>query len=158
MTKDSTKTSHINLKIILVILLFPLLTLPSSLLAQANDECLMCHDDRDLKGKVNGRTRSLFISSSTINSSIHADIECTDCHEDIDGENLPHRKVFKRVECGNCHDDVMDLYKECLHGQAKAKGDPLAPLCQDCHGKHDILPIADHNSTSCAYENSITLR
>jgi len=146
MTNDSRKTSHNNLKFILPILLFWMLCLPSSLLAQANDECLMCHDDKDLKGKVNGRTRSLFISSGTINSSVHTDIECTDCHEDIDGDDLPHRKVFKRVECGNCHDDVMDLYKECLHGQAKAKGDPLAPLCQDCHGKHNILPIADHNS------------
>ena len=98
MMKDSVKTSHINLRIILVTLLFPLLILPSPLLAQANDECLMCHDDKDLKGKVNGRTKSLFISSGTINSSVHADIECTDCHEDIDGENLPHREVFKRVE------------------------------------------------------------
>ena len=146
MTKDSLKTSHNNLKFILPILLFLLLALPSSLLAQANDECLMCHDDRDLKGKVNGRTRSLFISSNTINSSVHADIECTDCHEDIDGDDLPHRKVYKRVECGNCHDDVMELYQECLHGQPKAKGDPLAPLCQDCHGKHDILVVKDHNS------------
>ncbi|RLC50487.1 MAG: hypothetical protein DRI23_06970 [Candidatus Cloacimonadota bacterium] len=106
----------------------------------------MCHDDRDLKGKVNGRTRSVFINSSTVNSSVHADLACTDCHEDIDGDDLPHREVFKRVECGNCHDDVMDLYKDCLHGQAKAKGDPLAPICQNCHGKHDILPVTDPNS------------
>ncbi len=33
-----------------------------------------------------------------------------------------------------------------LHGKAKAKGDPLAPLCQDCHGNHNILPVKDHNS------------
>jgi len=146
MMNDSKKNSHINLKLILTILFFFPLTLQSSLLAQANEECLMCHDDRDLKGKVNGRTKSLYVSSGTINSSVHADIECTDCHEDIDGEDLPHREVFKKVECGNCHDDVMELYQECLHGQAKAKGDPLAPLCQDCHGKHNILPISDHNS------------
>ena len=143
---DSTKTSHKNLKIILTFLFFSLLTSLSSLLAQANDDCLMCHDDRDLKGKVNGRTRSVFINSSTVNSSVHADLACTDCHEDIDGDDLPHREVFKRVECGNCHDDVMDLYKDCLHGQAKAKGDPLAPICQNCHGKHDILPVTDPNS------------
>ena len=74
MTKDSTKTSHINLKIILTVLFFPLFTSPSSLLAQTNDDCLMCHDDRDLKGKVNGRTRSLFISSNTLNYSIHTDL------------------------------------------------------------------------------------
>ena len=89
----------------------------------------MCHDDRDLKGKVNGRTRSLFISSKTFNSSVHTDLECTDCHEDIDSEDLPHREVFKRVECGNCHNDVMELYQDCLHEQAKAKRDPLAPIC-----------------------------
>lgn len=139
---DLMKTSHIDLKIILTLLLLPLLT-SDSLFAQENGDCLMCHDDRDLKGKVNGRTRSLFISSNTFNSSVHADLECTDCHEDIDGDDLPHREVFNIVECGNCHDDVMELYKDCLHGKAKAKGDPLAPICQDCHGKHDILPVAD---------------
>jgi len=139
------KTPHIDLKIILTILLLTLLN-SFSLFAQENDDCLMCHDDRDLKGKVNGRTRSLFISSKTFNSSVHTDLECTDCHEDIDSEDLPHREVFKRVECGNCHDDVIELYQDCLHGQAKAKGDPLAPICQDCHGKHDILPVSDHNS------------
>ena len=109
MMNDSKKNFHINLKLILTILLFLLLTLQSSLLAQANEECLMCHDDRDLKGKVNGRTRSVFINSSTVNSSVHADLACTDCHEDIDGDDLPHREVFKRVECGNCHNEVMVL-------------------------------------------------
>lgn len=114
--------------------------------AQDNDECLMCHDDNKLRGKSNGRTVSLYVSEKNFTSSVHGDLDCKDCHEDIDADDIPHRKTFKRVECGSCHDDVAELYTECLHGKAKARGDPLAPLCQDCHGKHDILPVSDHNS------------
>ena len=117
------------------------------LFAQDKDECLMCHDDNQLKGTRKGRTISVYVNETSFNSSVHKEIECVDCHDDIDPDNIPHRTSFTNVNCGEtCHDDVATLYKECLHGQAKAKGDPLAPQCQDCHGYHDILPIKDHNS------------
>jgi hypothetical protein len=122
------------------------LTLAFTVQAQDNDECLMCHDDNELRGDQNGKNISLYVNPLKFNKSVHADLGCIDCHQDIDPENIPHRQEFTRVACGECHDEVQDLYKECLHGKAKQRGDPLAPLCQDCHGKHDILAVKDHKS------------
>jgi hypothetical protein len=33
-----------------------------------------------------------------------------------------------------------------LHGAAASRGDPMAPTCADCHGKHDILSSSDANA------------
>jgi hypothetical protein len=113
---------------------------------QSNDDCLMCHDDPDFKEKINNKTVSLYVNPKVFSSSIHGDLSCVDCHSEINADKIPHREEYTKVDCGTCHDDVMELYAECLHGKAKAKGDPLAPLCQDCHGNHNILPVKDKNS------------
>lgn len=130
----------------LIIIIFFLFVLSPFLFPQANDDCLICHDDPNFKEKIGNKTVSLYINPKIFSSSVHGELDCKDCHSDINAEESPHRKEYKRVDCGSCHDDVAELYKECLHGKAKAKGDPLAPLCQDCHGKHDILPVKDRNS------------
>ena len=114
--------------------------------AQSADDCLICHDDPGFKGEVNGRTVSIYVSEKVFTKSVHGNLDCVDCHSDIDIDEMPHRAEFTRVQCGDCHDDVLELYKECLHGKANARGDKLAPICQDCHGKHDILSVKDHNS------------
>jgi hypothetical protein len=114
--------------------------------AQSNEECLMCHDDKDFRAKIGSKTVSLYVGEKSFSSSVHGDLECIDCHSNINAEDIPHRKEYTKVNCGGCHNDVQELYVECLHGQAEAKGDPLAPICQDCHGNHNILPVKDHNS------------
>jgi hypothetical protein len=114
--------------------------------AQTKEDCLMCHDDPDFKGKVGTKTVSLYVNGKTFSSSVHGTLNCIACHTNIDAENIPHREEYTKVDCGKCHDDIQKLYVECLHGKAHAKGDPLAPNCQDCHGNHDILPVKDHNS------------
>ena len=115
-------------------------------LAQSNDDCLMCHDDSGFKEKINGKLVSLYLNPNVFNKSVHAELACVDCHSDIDPEEVPHRTEYTPVDCGVCHDEEAELYAECLHGKARASGDKLAPLCQDCHGKHDILPVKDRNS------------
>ena len=134
------------MKKIISLLFFISISSPQ-IFAQSNDECLMCHDDPNFKAKIGGRTASLHLNPESFTSSVHGDLDCVDCHEDFDADDVPHKSEITKVECGNCHDDVQKLYVECLHGKAKAKGDPLAPLCQDCHGKHDILPVNDHLSS-----------
>jgi nitrate/TMAO reductase-like tetraheme cytochrome c subunit len=129
-----------KLILLFIIIYFPLIS------AQSKEDCLICHDDPDFKAKIDAKTVSLYVSGKTFSSSVHGTLDCVDCHTNIDAENIPHRKEYAKVNCGGCHDDIQKLYAECLHGKAKAKGDPLAPLCQDCHGNHDILPAKDHNS------------
>lgn len=117
-----------------------------SLMAQSKDDCLMCHDDNQLKGTRNGKEYSVYVSDSRFSNSVHKELDCLDCHQDIDIENLPHRTEFEEVDCGICHDNAMEHYLTGLHGQAYTRGDPLAPTCKNCHGYHYIIPIAEHNS------------
>ena len=120
--------------------------IPLTIFCQSNEDCLICHDDPGFTGKIKGKTVSLHVNEKTFSGSVHGELECVGCHSDYNAEDIPHKKEYSRVNCGECHSDVQDLYVECLHGQAEAKGDPLAPICQDCHGNHNILPIKDHNS------------
>ena len=114
--------------------------------AQSKEDCLMCHDDETLRGTSNGKQISLYVSGKKFNSSVHASLDCIDCHDDIDMENIPHRTIYKRVDCRNCHDDVEKEFGGGLHRKAHDNGDPLAPICQDCHGNHYILSVKDRNS------------
>jgi len=115
-------------------------------IAQSNNDCLICHDDPGFKAAIKGKTVSLHLNQKVFSGSVHGSLDCVDCHTKYDADDIPHRKEYSKVNCGECHSDVQKLYIDCLHGQAKAKGDPLAPLCQDCHGSHNILPVKDHNS------------
>ncbi len=119
--------------------LWLLLTTPA--LCQESGDCLMCHGDRDLEKKRGGRTISLFVEETAFSASVHGSMTCTACHADLDGVELPHAETLATVDCGLCHDDVQAMYRECLHGKAAARGDPLAPRCRDCHGAHEILPV-----------------
>lgn len=125
-----------------LLFLLPLFFLLLGKLAAQTDECLMCHGDRSLNYSRDGKLVSLYVNESKFKNSIHADLECVDCHFDFDPEDIPHREgeqIYK-VDCSFCHDEVGEKYHESRHGQALEKGRFLAPNCTNCHGKHDILP------------------
>ncbi len=113
---------------------------------QDKSECLACHEDQTLTAERNGKKVSLFIDDKKFSKSIHKDLQCISCHEGFDPNNLPHKENIGRVQCGTCHTAEQDQYAQCMHGERVAKGDPLAPRCYDCHGKHDILAVKDPNS------------
>ncbi len=115
-------------------------------LAQENEDCLICHSDKDLTTKRQGRTISLFVDEAVLGRSTHEGLNCVSCHQSLEGQEFPHETPVKPVECGICHDAEQELYTECRHGRAVSRGDPLAPRCQDCHGQHEILPVKDPRS------------
>jgi len=116
--------------------------------AQTADECLMCHEDQSLTTERDGKEISLAVDPGKFHQSVHAGLECVDCHMDLAGvEDFPHKENVAPVECGFCHDDIAAIYDESLHGQAVAAGEKLAPRCWDCHGSHYILPPDSSNST-----------
>ena len=132
---------------IYILLIIPLLLVNvSSVYAQENDDCLMCHSDNTLTGEKNGRTFSVFVDSKKLASSVHNGVQCIDCHADLAGADFPHKTDVAPAQCVPCHDDEQTLYSEGIHGKAKAKGDPLAPTCQNCHGSHNIIPVKDPKS------------
>lgn len=119
---------------------------PFGSVGQDNSDCLVCHSDNTLTKKRGGKTISLYVDEKEFSSSLHASLSCTSCHADLEGIELPHEESLEKVECGSCHSEVADRYGESLHGKAVARGDPLAPRCQDCHGTHSILKVRDSRS------------
>ncbi len=137
-----------NLKIITkykFIIVFALL-LTSKTFSQENSDCLMCHEDKTLKGTRYGKAISVFVNEKILSSSVHAEVDCIQCHTDLAGADFPHTENPKRATCNNCHDDIQKLYDGSLHGKAHKRGDRLAPICQDCHGTHEIISVKNLKS------------
>lgn len=118
---------------------------PSS--ASALEKCVICHGKKDHhKVEATGRRVSLYVDEGLLQKSVHASRECTDCHVDI--VEIPHKEVHK-VDCRRCHysgnpvgapdGELYDQYEHSVHGREVAAGNTKAPVCQDCHGGHDVL-------------------
>lgn len=83
---------------------------------------------------------------------------CTDCHQ---GHDLPQPKsaAFRAGlanRCGTCHADLSNTFNLSLHGELTDLGYVPAAKCSDCHGAHDILPVADANSRLSPANRSAT--
>ena len=114
--------------------------------AQENDDCFMCHEDPDLTGMRAGQEIPVFVDPQAYTGSVHADLSCALCHQDLADTELPHAEEVEPVDCGLCHDQQAEEHADSLHGRARDRGDQLAPRCADCHGRHDIRPAADPDS------------
>jgi hypothetical protein len=136
-----------------LILLF---MMTSSLSAADNARCYLCHGRKDFQVTLeSGRTLSLYVDSLEFRASIHGRRPCTDCHTDISA--IPHPKFPQPVVCVRCHYvgnpvgapnlTTYQDYKESVHGKAREAGNTKAPVCQDCHGSHNIRPHTDTTST-----------
>jgi hypothetical protein len=73
---------------------------------------------------------------------------CSDCHSahtirraDTDGFKL---EIMN--QCGRCHEKIAETYFDTYHGKVSQLGYTKTAKCYDCHGAHDILPIADPRS------------
>ncbi|MCX5795538.1 MAG: multiheme c-type cytochrome [Elusimicrobia bacterium] len=116
------------------ILLIPaalLFCLPAAAGTPEDEACLGCHADR-----ASGAPQ---MPVAKLQASVHKDLGCTVCHAGKDG--YPHEPKTPPVACGSCHAEPQKLFDDSLHGKALAKGDSLAPRCQNCHGSHDIVPV-----------------
>lgn len=131
---------------LLFITIITLLSSFSAIKAQSNDDCLMCHADNTLRGTKNGHSFSVFVDEKKLGSSVHSDVECIMCHQDLEGTDFPHTENVQPAKCDACHSDIQEHYDKSLHGRAKARHDNLAPTCQTCHGSHDIISVKNPKS------------
>ncbi|MFC1659932.1 cytochrome c3 family protein [Gemmatimonadota bacterium] len=110
----------------------------SSALGQEDEMCLMCHGDPAmLQGTENAE--QLLVRPSDLAGSVHgaAGVACGLCHQNVP---FPHTAAdVPPANCGFCHSTEAQEHGRSLHGQAAARGDPMAPSCVDCHGGHDVL-------------------
>ena len=67
--------------------------------AKGSDDCLTCHDDKDLTMEKNGKKISIYVSSADFKHSVHKVIECIDCHINYNADNLPHNPKKSDVDC-----------------------------------------------------------
>ena len=109
----------------------------------ANDDCLACHSDQELKRSVG---TPVYVDQGAFDTSKHAALACVDCHADLgSATEFPHADTLEKVKCGSCHDDEAVKYRDSIHAWAKEKAGlrAAAPACAECHGKHDIRGPAD---------------
>lgn len=135
-------------KFFVKLLFLAVILLPLTKINAQTEECLMCHGDNSLSYERDNKLVSLYVNEDKFKHSVHADLECVDCHMDFDPEDLPHREgedIYK-VDCAMCHDSESEQYSESLHGRAHEHGKFLAPTCYTCHGKHDVLSPKNEKS------------
>ncbi|MBX3044076.1 MAG: cytochrome b/b6 domain-containing protein [Candidatus Kapabacteria bacterium] len=113
---------------------------------EENEDCMMCHDDKDLKGQIKGKSVSVYVNSVHLLNSVHAEAKCIDCHTDLDGVETPHEDDLKPATCGKCHQKEQKDFDISMHGVSGKRGDPLTPTCKICHGSHQIVPVKSEKS------------
>ncbi|HEY6558713.1 MAG TPA: cytochrome c3 family protein [Polyangiaceae bacterium] len=112
--------------------------------------CGGCHSearDEYLKSK---HAKVLASAQPKLNPSIekpgakHQPPTCQTCHtaHSIVESGRGLRLESDRI-CGKCHENRLERYLETYHGRAHALGDRDVAACHDCHGKHDIRPVAE---------------
>jgi len=76
---------------------------------------------------------------------------CDNCHRshDILRANDPKSSIYREnvpKTCGQCHAKESQNYLQSIHGTAMRNGVTDAPVCNDCHGEHLVLPARDPRS------------
>jgi len=96
--------------------------------AKGIDDCLVCHEDKDLTMDKNGKKVSLFVNAGEFKKSMHGGNDCTDCHQSYNPDQIPHNPKKTNVDCRMCHDNV--------------KSDPdnvhKNVQCNSCHSAHNV--------------------
>jgi len=129
-----------NPAILLFLLPFTVLFSPDGL-AQENDVCVECHGQAAIQAGTGDEAHSLFVNHDDLSESVHEDLECIDCHMDLEDGTFPCEKPVEPVDCTECHDEIMEVYGESFHGQVLEQGDPRAPTCSSCHGHHTVRAV-----------------
>lgn len=119
-----------------------------NIIAQSNEVCMECHEDEEMKATVKDTVEiSAYIDIAIFENSIHGDMDCIDCHADIEDPE-DHAEDLEKVNCSECHEDAQEEFKESIHALAMEEDHIEGADCKDCHGKHNILPSDDENSTT----------
>lgn len=114
-----------------------------------NQSCLACHGRESIAGvTTRGKTLDLFVSPDPLKASVHAGLNCTDCHGGAKTFMAsPHNEGQPlTLLCANCHKDENAKYHASVHGIWRDRGDTVVATCVDCHGSHDILPKSNPKS------------
>ncbi len=103
--------------------------------------CGKCHNG--IEQKFEKSIHSILVSRSGKPLPV-----CNDCHSahTIRRADENGFKLDIMTKCGRCHEEIAKTYFDTYHGKVSQLGYTKTAKCYDCHGAHDILPIADPKS------------
>jgi nitrate/TMAO reductase-like tetraheme cytochrome c subunit len=126
-------------------------SLPLFVRAQSDEDCLACHEDKDLKSE---KGLPVFVDGEKAKASVHgqAGISCVDCHADLGAvSDYPHASPLRKVGCGGCHEEAAEEFGKSVHAEGNNTGASAVRVsCKDCHGTHEIRPGDDFDSLTFA--------
>ena len=118
-------------------------------LGMSDRDCLQCHSRQGISTLREGKSISLYVDTLEVKSSIHRNTACAQCHTGASPtQKRPCATITTRVDCSICHAEVVQTYNTSTHGMLSDRGDPNAPICQDCHGIHSTREHRNPNSST----------
>jgi nitrate reductase gamma subunit len=99
-----------------------------------------------------GAQAGWLIDPGKFHISVHGQIACLDCHEDITERSLhpdpsevnkPLSDFFNQEQCLSCHEDVLEELDQGYHGDREVSDLERYEYCIDCHNPHEQLPPED---------------
>jgi len=130
----------------------PVLLVPFTLFSWAGvafpidkEVCLECHGTPDIlemnreerlemviptpqKQEVRKGKLTLYVNYGKFRSTVHRELNCVDCHTDI--EDIPHPQRLGLVNCVQCHEEIVGQYDKSKHAKVSHR------LCFECHNPH----------------------
>jgi Cytochrome c3 len=100
-------------------------------------ECVVCHGSPGVVETPDGVRDALYVTDAQIAASVHAELTCTDCHDELTATgHSPDDDPLSA--CAACHDKEAQAYAKGAHAQQSELGP--SPDCATCHGAHDVQP------------------
>lgn len=120
--------------------------------------CLVCHAQPDqMYTLADGSMFEIAVDPQEIANSVHGtqsengSLGCIDCHgesvfphlQPLPASNRAYTVQQSAEVCTTCHQDQITELVDSVHYQALAEGNLNAATCVDCHGAHDVQPLAE---------------
>ena len=111
--------------------------------------CQKCHQHELSMNFRDGGKMSLKVDPAILESSAHGKLRCSDCHYGYSSEEHPEKNFRSRRDyviassesCRRCHFDNYTKTLDSVHYDLLKQGNLKAPVCNDCHGSHQISHI-----------------
>lgn len=111
--------------------------------------CLECHGDETAEAYAeDDEAFSTYTDVKELMGSVHADVDCTECHTDLKGKGdkhdavtFPNRRAVTLLyseQCKDCHFQNFTRSLDGVHHGLQLEGKKEAAVCVDCHGGHAI--------------------
>lgn len=125
--------------------------------------CAKCHEkaQQHLQESAHAPKKAKLSFANLINVDLTNDKgknlpNCLDCHgvhQKNEAYNLANPRTIAEISCEKCHEGKMKTFLNSFHGKAlllsknNVADFEQLPTCASCHGKHNILPTDNRNST-----------